>query len=458
MRRIFIPLNPRSFFSSLSLPPLVVWGFKKGFFSLANPFKACVLLWEGIDQGIDMQPSSLSRWSKRISITLLFLSIFLYYTSFSPSLAHGGETFRIGLLTPRQETGSRTGDAYLHGAEMAVAEANAREGKEGRQLLLVLRREHLIQRENPRWLRELIVEERLHVLMGEVRKEDIPQISGMVQQQRLPFLVFPVEFLDAPSTGEEANGLFWISPSPEAFQRATVRTAAHFPKKRFFLLAQDSSVARSWAKYFWEELKRLKPDAQPVGELFLPDKVDDYGLQIQAILSAKAEVCVSHLGEMEWPRFIKAAKKLGYFRQIIHFEVEGGSLRSLVALKKDAPEGVWGVSAFPFWALGWKETREFVVKYKEKTSAYPGLEALSGYVSICALLEALKKSGSADPERVIGTLEGLTFNTPVGQMAIRKADHRVLWPIWCGSIRFTPEYPFAVLGDLKAFGPDSFSP
>jgi len=405
-----------------------------------------------------MQPSYWSGWGKSISIPALVLSILFYYTSCFSSQVYGGEPVKIGLLTPRHELGFETGDAYLHGAEMAVAEVNAREGKEGQQLLLVLRREHPIQGENLNWLRELIVEERLHFLMGEVRKEDIPQISRMVQQQRFPFLVFPTEFIEAASTGEEPTGLFWISPSPEAFQRATVRTVARFPQKRFFLLARNSSLGRSWAKYFWEELKRLKPDAQPVGELFLPDKVDDYGPQIQTILAAKAEVCVSHLGEMEWPRFVKAAKRLGYFSPIIHFEVEGGSLKSLVALKKDAPEGVWGVSAFPFWALGGKETREFVAKYKKKTNSYPGLDALSGYVSIYALLEAMKKSGSSDPDRVLGTLEGLTFSTPVGQMAIRKADHRLLWPIWCGSIRFTPEYPFAVLGDLKAFGPDSFSP
>jgi ABC-type branched-subunit amino acid transport system substrate-binding protein len=405
-----------------------------------------------------MQAFYLSGWSKRVPILAFLLSIFFYYTSSFPSPAYGGETIKIGLLTPRQELGFNPGDAYLRGAEMAVAEANAREGKEGQQLLLVLRGEHQIQGDNPNWLRELIVEERLHFLMGKVRKEDIPQISRMVQKQRLPFLVFPTEFIEAASTREEPSGLFWISPSPEAFQRATVRTAAQFPKKRFFLLARNSSAGPSWAKYIWEELKRLKPDAQPVGELFLPEKVEDYGPYIQTILSAKAEVCISYLGGMEWPRFARTAKRQGYFRQIIHFEVEGGSLESLVALKKDAPEGVWGVSAFPFWALGWKETREFVAKYKEKTGVYPGLDALSGYVSIYALLEAMKKSASSDPDRVIGILEGLTFRTPVGQLAIRKADHRALWPIWCGSIRFTPEYPFAVLGDLQAFGPDSFSP
>lgn len=150
-----------------------------------------------------MQAFYLSGWSKRISILAFLLSTLFYYTSFFPSQAYGGETVKIGLLTPRQELGFNPGEAYLRGAEMAVAEANAREGKEGQQLLLVLRGEHHIQGENLNWLRELIVEERLHFLMGEARKEDIPQISRMVQQQRLPFLVFPIEFMEAASTGEE---------------------------------------------------------------------------------------------------------------------------------------------------------------------------------------------------------------------------------------------------------------
>ena len=339
-----------------------------------------------------------------------------------------------------------------------MAQVNAREGKQGLQLLLILRGGHLIQGKDLKQLREVIFEERLHFLMGELRKEVIPQISRLAQQQRVPLLVFPNEFMEAASTGEEPANLFWISPAPEAFQRAAVRMAAQFPKKRYYLLTRDSVAGRSWAKYFWEDLKKLKPDAQSVGEFFLPDEVGDYNPYIRAILAAKAEVCLSHLGVKEWLRFAKMDKKQRYFRKIIHFELESGSLESLVALKKDGPEGVWGVSAFPFWALDGKETKDFVTKYRETFKVYPGLDALSGYVSIYALVEAMRKAGSLDPEKIIGTLEGLTFPTPVGQLAIRKADHRALWPIWCGSSKFISDYPFAVLEELKAFGPDSFSP
>lgn len=405
-----------------------------------------------------MRPLHLAGWRKRDSIWVMGFFILPFFSLLFSSQAQAGDPVKIGLLTLSQESNFELGKPYLRGAEMAVAQVNAREGKQGLQLLLVLRGGHLIQGKDLKQLREVIFEERLHFLMGELRKEVIPQISRLAQQQRVPLLVFPNEFMEAASTGEEPANLFWISPAPEAFQRAAVRMAAQFPKKRYYLLTRDSVSGRSWAKYFWEDLKKLKPDAQSVGEFFLPDEVGDYNPYIRAILSAKAEVCLSHLGVKEWLRFAKMDKKQRYFRKIIHFELESGSLESLVALKKDGPEGVWGVSAFPFWALDGKETKEFVAKYRETFKVYPGLDALSGYVSIYALVEAMRKAGSLDTEKIIGTLEGLTFPTPVGQLAIRKADHRALWPIWCGSTKFISGYPFAVLEELKAFGPDSFSP
>lgn len=386
-----------------------------------------------------------------------FFIPFIFFITL-PSTTHSAEPIRIGLLLPPRETNTHSGKSYLKGAEMAVAEVNSREGKQGIQLILALREGSYKEGKTLNELREFLWEERIHSLGGIVPPEAILPVSLLAQEQRVPFLVFPLDFMGAASTGAEPPNLFWISPAPEAFQRAAVRTAAQFRKKRFFLLARDTNAGRNLVKYFWEELKRLKPDAQRIGELFLPEKVEDYGMYTRAVTSSGAEVCLSHLGPKEWIRLARTAKKQGYFKKITHFEMESGNLESLVALGKEAPEGVWGISAFPFWALGWNEAKEFVAKYKEKTNSYPGLDALSGYVSIYALVEGMKKAGSLGTERFLGTLEGLSFRTPIGILAIRKADHRVLWPIWCGVSKFSSGYPFAILEDLQAFGPDSFLP
>ena len=339
---------------------------------------------------------------------------------------------------------------------MAAAEVNAREGTQGIQFLLVLQGGKYAREKDLKDLRDFIIEERIHFLLGKVEQNSILPLAQLAQEQKIPFLAFPVDFLEAPSTAKEPGNLFWMSPAPEAFQRAAVRAVAQFPQNRFFLLARDSTSGKSWAKYFWEALRRLKPDTHQEGEIFLADGKEGFEAALQKILVSQAEICVSYLGPKEWVRFALAAKKQGYFKKIIHFELESANQEILTSLKKDAPEGVWGVNTFPFWFLEGKETQDFVNKYRNKTGLYPGLDALSGYGSIYALFEAMKKAGSLDSAKVIGALSGLSFPTPVGTVTIRKTDRRALWPIWCGVSKKVVNYPFPILKELKAFGPDSF--
>jgi branched-chain amino acid transport system substrate-binding protein len=389
--------------------------------------------------------------SKHFYILLFFFIIIIGSESFSPA-----EPIKIGLLSPPHNDPIDGFKPYLWGAEMAAAEVNAREGKQGIQFLLVLRGGKFDREKDLKDLRDFIIEERIHFLLGKIGQESIIPLAKLAQEQKIPFLVFPIDFLEAPSTAKEPSNLFWISPAPEAFQRAAVRTAAQFPQNRFFLLARDSDSGRSWAKYFWETLRRLKPDTHPEGEIFLAERGEDFQARFRSILSSKAEICVSHLGSQEWIQFALAAKKQGYFKKIIHFELASAHQEVLMALKKEAPEGVWGINTFPFWFLEGKETQDFVNKYRNKTGLYPGIDALSGYGSIYALFEAMKKAGSLESEKVIEALGGLSFPTPVGALTIRKADRRALWPIWCGVSKKVVNYPFPILKELKAFGPDSF--
>ncbi len=400
--------------------------------------------------GIVFNRFPVDRWISAMAVFFLPI-LFLFSTALAEP------RIRIGLLMSKGESTATSSLSYLRGAEQAVAEINSKEGRQGTPLLLFLKEGSYTTEKDLNSLREFIVEARPRLLMAAISTKAILPVSRLARLHNLPFLVFPLEFMEAPSTGEEPSNLFWISPAPEAFQRAAVRTVAQFPKKRYFFIARDSQVARSWGKYFWEELKRLKPEAQGVGEFFLSGKVEDYQPFLQAVLSANTEVCLSHLGVKDWVLFAKRANKLGYFRKITHFELESGHLASLLALKKEHPEGVWGTSAFPFWELEGKESASFVNKFNHKNNAYPGLEALSGYISVYAITAAKKKAGSLDAAKIITALQGLSIPSPVGPLAIRKTDNRALWPIWCGTVKFSSDYPFAILGNLKAFGPDSFA-
>ena len=381
----------------------------------------------------------------------LFISILIIIP-----IASAVEPIKIGLLGPPPNEAEGAFKSYLQGAEIAAAEVNAKEGKQGIQFLLAIRGGDFSRERDLKDLGEFLVSERIRFLLGYVRHESILPIARAFKGQKIPFLAFPVDFLEASSSEKEPPNLFWISPAPEAFQRAAVRTVAQFSQNRFFLLARDSASGRSLAKYFWEALRRLKPQAVSSGELLLADREADYEASAKAILSSGAEVCLSHLGGEEWIRFSKTANSMDYFNKIVHFEIESAHQETLAALKKDGPEGVWGINTFPFWFLEGRETQDFVNKYRSRTGSYPGIHALSGYASVYALLQAMKKTASFESSKVTEALGGLSFPTPVGALNIRKTDRRALWPIWCGVSKNVSNYPFPILKELKALGPDSF--
>ena len=43
-----------------------------------------------------------------------------------------------------------------------------------------------------------------------------------------------------------------------------------------------------------------------------------------------------------------------------------------------------------------------------------------------AIVEAIKKAGSTDTEKLIAAMEGLSFESPKGTMTFRKEDHQAM--------------------------------
>jgi branched-chain amino acid transport system substrate-binding protein len=84
---------------------------------------------------------------------------------------------------------------------------------------------------------------------------------------------------------------------------------------------------------------------------------------------------------------------------------------------------------------------------------YPGVGAAGGYAIVYSLGEAVAKAKSTDTEKVVDALETIKVDTPVGNLTIRKIDHQAMWPFWYGFTKFIPEYPFAILQDVKAYDP-----
>jgi len=59
-------------------------------------------------------------------------------------------------------------------------------------------------------------------------------------------------------------------------------------------------------------------------------------------------------------------------------------------------------------------------------------------------VEALKKAGSTDTEKLIAAMEGMSFETPKGRMTFRKEDHQAMQSMYHFKIRVDQGIDWAV--------------
>lgn len=77
------------------------------------------------------------------------------------------------------------------------------------------------------------------------------------------------------------------------------------------------------------------------------------------------------------------------------------------------------------WGSGvdYAGAQDFIGAWQKSKGAYPGLYAMSGYVEMTAILEAVAKAGDGDREKIKGALEKLDWLSPIGPIKF-DANHQ----------------------------------
>ena len=65
-------------------------------------------------------------------------------------------------------------------------------------------------------------------------------------------------------------------------------------------------------------------------------------------------------------------------------------------------------------------------EYQRRHNAPPDLFVAGGFAAAAAVVTGLERAGSADTEKLIAAMAGMTFETPKGPMTFRREDHQAL--------------------------------
>jgi branched-chain amino acid transport system substrate-binding protein len=295
--------------------------------------------------------------------------------------------------------------------------------------------------------KELIYRENVDIMMGTINSALALAISDMCKKEKVPFFVTFAK--SAKITGAKGHRyVFSITENTALAGKAAAAGLAKKPYKKYWIAGDDYEYGHAIADGVWDNLKKLRPDVELLGQSWWKVGEPDFTPYITAILSAKPDAVIVATGGRDCVPFLKAAKATGFNERVPFFMHTATELATLKPLGLDAPENVIGTSNYFFYYPETDANKSFVKKFETAYSRKPAVGAVYGLLAAKFIFGAYKKAGKVDTEKLIDNVEGMSVDSPVGKVTMRAYDHQAMLPMFMGVTKKVAGYDFLIATDI----------
>jgi len=345
----------------------------------------------------------------------------------------------------------------LDGFKLAVNKINAKGGVLGKKIEYATRDEKFKPDIGLAMAKELVLKEKADILMGTINSATTLAISDFVKKEKIPFFV---TFAKSDKIiGEKGHQyIFNMNENTAMAGRAAAVALAKKPFVKYWIAGDDYEYGHAIADNVWNNLKKLNPKAQKVGESWWKVGEADFTPYITQILAAKPDFIIVATGGSGMVNFQKAAKATGLSQKIPFYQHTAIELSVLKPQGQNAPEGVYGTANYFFYYPDTPANKAFVDEFKKAYNREPRIGALSGYMTAMFIAEGYKKAGKINTEALIKALEDMSIDSPVGSLTIRGCDHQLELPMYFGVTKKSPKYDFLVASDIQVIGAKDYMP
>ena len=295
--------------------------------------------------------------------------------------------------------------------------------------------------------KELIYRENVDIMMGTINSALALAISDMCKKEKVPFFVTFSK--SAKITGAKGHRyVFSITENTALAGKAAAAGLAKKPYKKYWIAGDDYEYGHAIADGVWDNLKKLRPDVELLGQSWWKVGEPDFTPYITAILSAKPDAVIVATGGRDCVPFLKAAKATGFNERVPFFMHTATELATLKPLGLDAPENVLGTSNYFFYYPETDANKSFVKEFETAYSRKPAVGAVYGLLAAKFIFGAYKKAGKVDTEKLIDNVEGMSVDSPVGKVTMRAYDHQAMLPMFMGVTKKVAGYDFLIATDI----------
>ena len=216
-------------------------------------------------------------------------------------------------------------------------------------------------------------------------------------------------------------------------------------------LAQDYAFGRDGVKAFKDAIKTAKI----VHEEYLPTGTTDFTAGAQRIIDKLKDQPGRKIIWIVWAGAGNPFKIADLDLKRYGIEIAtGGNILPAMAAYKQFP-GMEG-AAYYYFGIPKNPVNEWLVSnHYTQFKAPPDFFTAGGMSAAIAIVEALKKTGGdTNTNKLIKTMEGMSFETPKGKMTFRREDHQAMQSMYHFRIKNDPAFAWGVPELIREIKPE----
>ena len=326
-----------------------------------------------------------------------------------------GKTGALEAYAKQTQAGLQLGLEYATGGRMEVL---------GRKIVIIEKDDQIKPDIAKSALAAAFGDDKVDIAVGPTSSASALAMLPVAEEYKKILLVEPA--VADSITGDRWNR-YVFRTGRSSSQDAIAGAVATPQNAQIAMLAQDYAFGRDGVKALKEALAAIGSKAQVVHEEYVPQATTDFTAASQRLFDALKDKPGRKVIGVIWAGPNPVTKIADLKPERFGIELApGGNILPVMKTWK-ALAGVEG-AIYYYYGFPKNKTNDWLVaEYRKRYGgAPPDFFVAGGMAAGIAIVEAVKKAGGTDTEKLIAAMEGLTFDSPKGPMTFRKEDHQAM--------------------------------
>ncbi len=344
-----------------------------------------------------------------------------------------GRTGPLEAYAKQTETGLRLGFEYATKGTMTV---------DGRKIVIVVKDDQSKPDLAKSALAEAYEDDHADIAIGSTSSAAAIAMLPVAEEHKKILIVEPA--VADQITGDKWNRYIFRTGRNSSQDAISNAVAIGKPGVHVATLAQDYAFGRDGVAAFKEAL--AKTGASLDDEEYAPANTADFTAVGQRLFDALKDKPGRKIIWVLWAGGGDPMDKLMDLdpgRYGVELSTGGNIFAALAAYKRFP--GMEGATYYYYGIPKNPVNDWFVAEHQKRFGGPPDMFTAGGFTAAMAVVAAVEKAKSTDSEALIAAMEGMSFDTPKGEMIFRKEDHQALQSMYHFKVRVDPALAWAAL-------------